>query len=154
MELAIDVKRMALEDGGKTVGSVELSQRMEELRLTLAEHTDLIFSHHGSPHIHAALLSLRTVLLSCHLILRKALAVSWRRSARFKQPVRISINDVVVGLAKLGNAISPRSRHRLLLLRLRLPLRLPLCPDAAGRAGGVAAGRQALLRPRAASGPT
>ena len=106
VELTIDLRRMALEDHGKAQGTAELAQRMDELRAMLAEHTDLLFLHHSSAHLHTALLSLRTTLLSIHLILHKALATTFRRSAKFKQPIRISINDTVIGLAKLGAALS------------------------------------------------
>ena len=106
VELSIDVKRMCVEDASKTAGTSELAQRMDELRAVLAEHTDLIFAHCSSPHLHTALLSLRTTLLSAHLILHKAVNTAFRRSHKFKQPIRITINDTLIGLSKLTSAIS------------------------------------------------
>ena len=106
VELSIDVKRMCVEDANKTAGTSELAQRMDELRAVLAEHTDLIFAHCSSTHLHTALLSLRTTLLSAHLILHKAVNTAFRRSHKFKQPIRITINDTLIGLSKLTSAIS------------------------------------------------
>ena len=106
VELSIDCKRMCAEDSGKTAGTAELAQRMDELRAVLAEHTDLIFTHCSSTHLHTALLSLRTTLLSAHLILHKAVQTAFRRSHKFKQPIRITINDALIGLSKLTAAIS------------------------------------------------
>ena len=106
VELSIDVKRMCVEDANKTAGTSELAQRMDELRAVLAEHTDLIFAHCSSSHLHTALLSLRTTLLSAHLILHKAVNTAFRRSHKFKQPIRITINDTLIGLSKLTSAIS------------------------------------------------
>ena len=106
VELSIDVKRMCVEDNGKTAGTGELATRMDELRAVLAEHTDLIFAHCSSNHLHTALLSLRTTLLSAHLILHKAVNTAFRRSHKFKQPIRITVNDTLIGLSKLTSAIS------------------------------------------------
>jgi len=106
VELSIDVKRMCVEDANKTAGTSELAQRMDELRSVLAEHTDLIFAHCASTHLHTALLSLRTTLLSAHLILHKAVNTAFRRSHKFKQPIRITVNDTLIGLSKLTSAIS------------------------------------------------
>ena len=106
VELSIDVKRMCVEDANKTAGTAELAQRMDELRAVLAEHTDLIFAHCSSSHLHTALLSLRTTLLSAHLICHKAVNTAFRRSHKFKQPIRITINDTLIGLSKLTAAIS------------------------------------------------
>lgn len=104
--ISVEVKRLAAEDGGKVVGTLELQTRMDELKLMLDEHKQMIQEQRDNPMVQTSLSALRRTLISSKLILRKALDCSFRRSHKFKNPIRISINDLVICSAKLGHAIS------------------------------------------------
>jgi len=100
------VKTLAASDNDKIVGTIELSHRVAEIKKMLIENTSVLHEYRQKPMISAAIQDLRKTLISARVIMRKAMETTFRRTNKFKQPVRSTINDIVVQMGKFGHAIA------------------------------------------------
>jgi hypothetical protein len=79
---------------------------MSELSTLLTESQQMIQEQQQQEIVQSALQHLRKTLISGKTILTKALTTQFRRSTKFKSPIRILINDVLIGMSKLGTSLS------------------------------------------------
>lgn len=105
-QLCDEVKQLSLDDHNKVVGTSELATRQDELRAMLEEHRSMLIEQKENVMVQKASEHLRKTLISAKVILKKALETSFRRGAKFKNPIRIVINDLVLANSKLGHAIA------------------------------------------------
>ena len=66
----------------------------------------MMMEQSGNAMVARAAEGLRKSLISAKHIMRKALETSFRRGAKFKNPVRIEINNLVLANSKLAHAIA------------------------------------------------
>ena len=79
---------------------------MTDLSSVLSDSSQMINEQQLNEMVQSSLHHLRKTLVSARTILTKALTTQFRRSSKFKSPLRILINDVLIGLSKLGSALS------------------------------------------------
>jgi len=112
LELMSNVRHLALNDDDVVSGTVELSARLGELAELMIEHrlTLVAYCSDTDPahlHVRSALAEVRQTLLGGRILLNRAADTSaWRRKSKYKTPVRVLLNDVIVITAKLGYALS------------------------------------------------
>lgn len=106
LQLSDEARALCLADGDKVVGTAELATRLAELRAMLEEHANMLLEQKDNAMVARAAEGLRKALISTKHVLRAALDTNFRRGARFKNPVRIEINNLVLANSKLGHAIA------------------------------------------------
>lgn len=106
LQLSDEGRALCLSDGDKVVGTAELATRLTELRAMLEEHAPMLLEQKDNAMVARAAEGLRKALISTKHVLRAALDTNFRRGARFKNPVRIEINNLVLANSKLGHAIA------------------------------------------------
>jgi hypothetical protein len=104
--LLSDCSDLAKKDQGKITGTSELITRVEELRIMMEEHKNMIIEQKENNMVQKALAALRKTIITCKIILKKALDCNFRRNHRYKNPIRIVINDIVLCSSKLGYSLS------------------------------------------------
>lgn len=106
LQLSDEARALCHSDGDKVVGTAELATRLTELRAMLEEHAAMLLEQKDNAMVARAAEGLRKALISTKHVLRAALDTNFRRGARFKNPVRIEINNLVLANSKLGHAIA------------------------------------------------